>query len=250
MIETNMACQQITPHSTLFETVPGYGRIKVAGSFDDLITARFCDGVNALCWRRTLPGDFGEIVKRLDCGKGICAIEDPQLLALPLSESGRIARDILIADQQLLRAHNLAPALNWIDGCASEMDGGPIARDVMSFHVDSATVEVDTYLCTYFGLPSEGLRNDEALRHVDIPETRAKLLGIYGGKDDEGFREYLNENYYDLHYAPMPNACPFSFGLGNLWRIATAHPGSAVPPCIHRAPVSIPGQSPRLLLIS
>ena len=61
---------------------------------------------------------------------------------------------------------------------------------------------------------------------------------------------YLNENFFDLHYAPLPQARPFSFGLGHLWRIATEHPGSPVPPCIHRAPATLPGQPPRLLLIS
>jgi hypothetical protein len=45
-------------------------------------------------------------------------------------------------------------------------------------------------------------------------------------------------------------AQPFSFGLGHVWRIACEHPGSPVPPCIHRAPETAPGQPPRLLLIS
>ena len=122
--------------------------------------------------------------------------------------------------------------------------------DVFSFHADSATVEADTYLCTYHGSPSEGLRNDEAQRRVDIPATRAELLKRFGGNDDDAFREYLKENCYDLHYAPIPSARPFSFGLGNLWRIATDYPGCPVPPCIHRAPATLPGESPRLLLIS
>jgi hypothetical protein len=108
----------------------------------------------------------------------------------------------------------------------------------------------DTYLCSYTEAASEGLRNDEAVRHVDIPETRAQLLEEFGGEDDDAFLEFLNGNYYDLHYAPLPHAQPFSFGLGNLWRIAIEYPGSPVPPCIHRAPTTFPGQSPRLLLIS
>ena len=64
------------------------------------------------------------------------------------------------------------------------------------------------------------------------------------------FREYQAENCYDLHYAPLPHARPFSFGRGNLWRIAVDYPGNPVPPCIHRAPTTLPGQPPRLLLIS
>jgi hypothetical protein len=85
---------------------------------------------------------------------------------------------------------------------------------------------------------------------VDIPATRAELLRLFGGEDNDDFREYLKENCYDLHYAPIPTARPFSFGLGNLWRIAVDYPCSPVPPCLHRAPETLPGQPPRLLLIS
>ncbi|MFZ4765563.1 MAG: hypothetical protein ACOYMN_11465, partial [Roseimicrobium sp.] len=115
---------------------------------------------------------------------------------------------------------------------------------------DSATVAADTYLCTYHGRTSEGLRHEEALRRVDIPETRAALLALYGGEDDAGFRDYLHENCYDLHYAPLALAQPFAFGVGNLWRIAVEYPGSPVLPCLHRAPETRPGDAPRLLLIS
>jgi hypothetical protein len=94
------------------------------------------------------------------------------------------------------------------------------------------------------------LRNEEAQRRVDIPVTRAELLQVYGGHDDDGFHEFLKENCYDLHYVAVSQARPFSFGLGNLWRIATEWPGCPVPPCIHRAPERLPGQPPRLLLIS
>ena len=125
-----------------------------------------------------------------------------------------------------------------------------MATDVFSFHADSATVAADTWLCTYHGAASAGLRNDEAQRRVDLPATRAELLRQFGGQDNDQFCDYLKENCYDLHYAPIPLARPFDFGLGNLWRIATDYPGSPVPPCIHRAPATLPGQSPRLLLIS
>jgi hypothetical protein len=84
---------------------------------------------------------------------------------------------------------------------------------------------------------------------VEVPETRAALLALHGGGDDEGFREHLRENCLDLHYVSAPGAQPFSFGVGNLWRIATEYPGSPVPPCIHRAPETPPGDPPRLLLI-
>ncbi len=111
-------------------------------------------------------------------------------------------------------------------------------------------MEADTYLCTYYGPTSEGLRNEEAQQHVTIPATRGELLRRFGGADGADFHEYLKENCFDLHYAAVSGARPFSFGVGNLWRIAIDYPGSPVPPCIHRAPENAAGQPPRLLLIS
>ena len=108
----------------------------------------------------------------------------------------------------------------------------------------------DTYLCTYVGACSEGLPNEEAQRRVDVPETRAELLRIYGGRDDAGFQEYLADWFYDLHYVALPSAQPYRFGTGHLWRLAVDCPGSPVPPCIHRAPLTLPGMAARLLLIS
>lgn len=225
----------------------GYPRIKVVKSFHELATTAFANGVNALCWPRVLPGDFGEVVGHLGGGDGIDTIEETRLLNLPVSVEGRTAIDILLEDQRLLRELDRDPELNCIHGYLR--DEAPVSTDVFSFHADSAPVEADTWLCTYHGPASEGLRNDEALRRVDIPETRAELLRHFGGEDDAAFLEFLNENSYDLHYSPLPQARPFSFGLGNLWRIAVEWPGSAVSPCIHRAPETLPGQ-PRLLLIS
>ena len=235
---------------TLFTLPPGYPRIKAAGSFQELITTPLADGVNALCWPRSLPGDFREVAERLDVDPGINTLDEEQLASLPLSAAGRAAVDFMLADQRLLRAHDLSPVLDCIEGSVREEENGPLRTDVHSFHADSATVEADTWLCTYLGASSEGLRNDQAVRKVDIPATRAELLHLFGGEDDASFLEYLNENYYDLHYAPLPQAQPFSFGVGCLWRITTDYPGSPVPPCIHRAPLTLPGQPRRLLLIS
>ena len=233
-----------------FTTPPGYPRIQVVHSFDELLTTRFKDGVNALCWERALPGDFGEVVEKLGASEGIASLDEARLNALPLSAAGQVARDVMLEDQRLLRDRGLAPELNCIHSYPRDEDHGPVITDVYSFHADSAPVEANTYLCTYHGAASEGLRNDEARRRVDVPATRAELLKLFGGKDDAGFLEYLSENCYDLHYAPLSEAQPFSFCLGNLWRIALDYPGSPVPPCLHRAPANLPGQPPRLLLIS
>ena len=232
-------------------TLPSdYPRIQRVNSFQELVSTRFAEGVNALCWERTLAGDFGEVVKRLGPGEAITAVDEARLLALEVSAVGSVAIAQLLADLRMLREHHLDPALNCIHGYPRDETAEPVATDVFSFHADSAAVETDTWLCTYYGPSSEGLRNDEARRRVDVPATRTELLRNFGGQDDEAFRTWLSEYCYDLHYEPLPAARPFAFGLGNLWRITVDWPGSPVPPCIHRAPEAGPGQPPRLLLIS
>lgn len=231
-------------------TIPsGYARIRRVQSFHELVTTPFAGGVNALCWERTLSGDFGEIVAQLGAGEGIATLDEARLRALPVSAAGQAAIAVMLEDQRRLRERDLDPVLNCIYGYPRDETPGPVATDVFSYHADSAPVEADTWLCTYFGPPSEGLRNEEAQRRVDIPAIRAELLRQFGGEDNADFRDFLRENCYDLHYAPIPPARPFSFGLGNLWRIALDYPGSPVPPCVHRAPATRPGES-RLLLIS
>lgn len=235
---------------TSFALPPGYNRIKLVHSFHELISTPFANGLNALCWPRTLVGNFGEVVALLGASDGVAVIDDDRLLNLPASGAGRSAIDVMLQDQRLLRENGLEPVLNHITQYPRDEESGPVRTDVFSFHADSAPVETDTWLCTYHGAPSEGLRNDEAQRRVDVPQTRTELLETFGGRDDERFREFLNENCYDLHYVAVPSARPFSFGVGNLWRIALDWPGCPVPPCIHRAPETFPGEASRLLLIS
>ena len=234
----------------MYSLPPNYPRVRHVNSFHELVTTPFADGVNALCWQRPLVGDFGEIVSHCATSEDIVILDEDFLLKLPLSAAGKLAVDLMLADLRLLRKHQLDPVLNCIHGYPRDEEAGPIPTDVFSFHVDSAPVETDTYLCTYHGAPSEGLRNDQAERRVDIAATRAELLKCFGGADDDAFREYLRENCYDLHYARATGAQPFSFGVGNLWRIATEWPGNPVPPCVHRAPDSSRNEPPRLLLIS
>ena len=232
-----------------FNLPTDYARIKRVGSFQELVTTPFDGGVNALCWERVLPGDFSEVVQRLGVSESVEPIDEARLRELSVSPAGRAAIEVLIEDQRLLREHGAAPVLNCFLGYPRDDEPEVVPTDVYSFHADSAPVEADTFLCTYHGAASEGLRNEEAQRRVDNPVTRAELLKLFGGADDAGFREFLKENCYDLHYAAAPGARPYQFGVGNLWRIATDWPGCRVPPCIHRAPETVPGQSPRLLLI-
>lgn len=233
-----------------FTPPPGHPCIKVVHSFDELVSTPFSAGVNALCWARTLAGDFQEIADRLGPVSEITRLDEDDLRALVLSPAGRTARDTLIADLRLLRDRELAPELNCIPAYPKDDASGPVPTDVYSFHADSANVQADTFLCSYTVSSSEGLRPEDAVRCSDVPATRAELLKLHGGADDEKFAVFLNENFYDLHYVAAPGARPYAFGLGNLWRIATDWPGSPVPPCVHRAPATIPGQPPRLLLIS
>ncbi|MEY4487845.1 MAG: hypothetical protein RIQ79_353 [Verrucomicrobiota bacterium] len=227
-------------------------RCKLVNSFQELLNTPFEAGVNALCWPRVLEGDFSEVVVLLGDGEGeaITVLDEARLRALPLSAAGRLAVEVMLGDLRMLKAHELDPVLNCIHGYPRDEEAGPVVTDVFSYHADSAPIAAATWLCTYHGPSSEGLANEDAMRRVDLPETRAELWKLFGGTDETEFREFLNENCYDLHYAPVAGARPYSFGVGNLWRIAVDYPGSPVPPCIHRAPDTQPGQAARLLLIS
>ena len=237
------------PRFTLPIDCPRVRRVK---SFAELVAMPFVDGIHAFCWERSLPGDFAEVVAALGAGDGeaLMALDTQRLHALQLSPDGRTAVDQMLADWQLLRDQALDPALNCIYGYPRDEEPGAVVTDVFSFHVDSAPFEASTYLCTYYGPPSEGLRHEDAQKRIDEPTTRAALLADFGGEDDSSFREYLADHCYDLHYASAPGAQPFSFGHFNLWRIATDYPNSPVPPCVHRAPATQFGDPPRLLLIS
>jgi hypothetical protein len=224
-----------------------FASIKVVDSFQELSSTPFANGINAFCWPRVLDGDFVEVLEKIAPGDGITTLDENMLEGLCVSSLGRLAINNMLADRHLLSSWGLDPVLNCIHAYPSDGADAPISTDVFSFHVDSAPIQSETWLCTYLGASSEGLLNSEAVRCVDIPSTRAELLKLYGGCDDEGFGDFLSENFYDLHYAALPNAEPYPFGTANLWRIAVQYPGCPVPPCIHRAPRT---DSPRLLLIS
>lgn len=223
--------------------------VRKIDSFEALLAVpldRYC---NAICWERALPGDFDEVVRRLRVGEGVTRIDEAELETLPASAAGTLAVSTLQADLRGLREAGHAPELNCIERYVRD-DDEVLPTDVHSFHVDSANVPTDTFLCSYTGVASEALSGAEAERCVDVPEIRAALLDRHGGADDEGFASYLHERHFDLHYRPTAHARPFSMGLGHLWRLAVQFPGSPVPGCIHRAPPTPPGGARRLLLIS
>lgn len=231
--------------------MPATSRIRIVGSFDDLVNASFGPEVNAICWERQLPGDFDEIAALLQDEEDIVSLDEEAIETLRprLSAQGCIAADILLADRQLLQERGLLPSLECVPRYPRD-DDNAVSTDVYSFHADRAPVQADTYLCSYNESSSEGLDNASAQRRIDNPVTRQKLQDLFTKEGGDSFDEFLREHCYDLHYAPLPNAVRYSFGIGNMWRIAVEYPGCPVAPCIHRAPDTVDGRPPRLLLIS
>jgi hypothetical protein len=226
---------------------PTSHQINNVTNFEDLVATPFKGAINAICWNRTLTGDFAEIVNKVALTENITVLDQEELGALQLSEQGQLARDIILHDWQLLTAHGAAPVLNVIR-CYERDDAGPFfPTDVYSFHADRSPVPTDTFLCTYYGAPSEILPNAQAQQKVLVPEIRAALKKQCGGAA-EGFETFLREHFFDLHYQATPGAQPVSLGNGHLWRLAIDHPLSPVLPCIHRAPEEKTGEH-RLLLI-
>jgi hypothetical protein len=205
-------------------------------SFADLLAHPLRDGVNAVSWPRALAGDFAEVARALAPREGYVDVDAAALRSLRLSGAGRAAADAIVADLRALEDRD--PALSCIASYARDERGLAIAADAMSFHADRSPIEIETFLCTYVGKPSEGLDNAHARKLLDDPAVRAAIAA--SGAHDEAF---------DLHYAAVGGAAPWSFGVGALWKIAVEWPGCPVPPCLHRAPAIAPGAAPRLLLI-
>ena len=164
-----------------------------------------------------------------------------------MSESGQLAREIILEDLKLLKAHGASPILNVTKHYDRDETDAFFPTDVYSFHIDRSPIPTDTFLCTYYGESSELLPNSQGIKKVLVPEIRDQLKKIYGGAED-GFELFLTENFFDLPYQALPNANPISFGIGNMWKLAVDHPESKVLPCIHRAPVEKSGQN-RLMMI-
>ncbi len=216
-------------------------------NFQDLVCTPFHGKINAICWTRQLIGDFSEIVKKVELNGNMAVIDEEELIELELSEQGQLAREILLNDLKVLKAHGASPILNLIK-CYERDDNYPFfPTDVYSFHVDRSPIAIDTFLCTYYGASSEIVPNSQAEQKVLVPEIRNELKKLYQGSD-EGFETFLSEHFFDLHYRAKPKARLINLGLGNLWRLAVDHPESKVLPCLHRAPKEKAGEM-RLLMI-
>lgn len=222
-------------------------QVRLVTGFQELVSLPFRGEVNAICWERQLAGDFSEIVRQVELTEDLVALNEEQLRSLSLSPQGELARDVLVKDLELLKAHGAAPTLNVIR-CYERDNSNPFfPTDVYSFHVDRSPVPTDTFLCTYHGAPSQILPNSQGIQKVLVPEIRQHIRQQFQGSDDD-FECFLTEQCLDLHYQAKPQARPVSLGTGNMWRLAIDHPESQVLPCLHRAPEEKPGES-RLLLI-
>ena len=223
-------------------------QIKYFNNLQDLLSTPFQGEVNAMCWDRILTGDFSEIIDKIDLReKNITELTVKTLRKLQLSESGQLAREILINDLLLFEAAGASPQLNIIRNYERDEELPFFPTDVYSFHIDRATIPSATFLCTYFGSTSEIIPNSEVTPKMLIPEIRAELKKLYDG-EEKGFESFLIDNFFDLHYQVNPNANPISLGVGQMWKLAIDYPESPVLPCIHRAPSEKKGE-PRLLLI-
>ncbi len=222
-------------------------QIQIVTSFEDLVSTPFQGENNALCWNRELIGDFSEIVKKVEFEENMVELGEEELRALHLSEQGNLAREILLTDLQLLKAHGASPVLNLIRYYERDDAFSFFPTDVYSFHVDRSPIPTDTFLCTYYGDASEIIPNSQAEQKILIPEIRSALKKLNGGTN-LGFEDFLKEFFFDLHYQAKPNATPINLGHSHIWRLAIDHPESKVLPCIHRAPKETNGQI-RLMLI-
>lgn len=222
-------------------------QIGMAATFSELVHTDFKGEMNALCWHRNLDGDFKEIVALLSLQENITEVFPEDLLALQLSEKGNIARETILNDLQLLADFSASPSLNLLKCYERDDEFDFISTDVYSFHVDRSPIATDTFLCTYHGAASDIISNSQAEQKILIPEIRAKLKELHDGPEEE-FENFLEENYFDLHYQVHEDAETVNLGLGHLWRLAVDHPKQQVLPCIHRAPIENEGEY-RLLLI-
>lgn len=225
-------------------------QIRYVSDFQSLLSTPFYGEVNAMCWAREPEGNFEEIVRKLESDEAIRVIDPDDLLQLTLSPEGSLARHVLLQDLALLQGHGAAPVLNLIRNYERDTAYPFFPTDVYSYHVDRSPVPTDTFLCTYYGAPSELIANAWAEQKIQIPVIRKELEKLYEDAhgEAEAFEDFLKAHFFDLHYQAMPGAKPVNLGLGRMWRLAVDYPDSRVLPCVHRAPVEKDGE-PRLLLI-
>lgn len=226
---------------------PNQITIQLITNFNDLVNTPLNGNTNFLCWERTLIGDYHEIIQKCTSTENITVIEPEHLRNLNLTAAGQLARNTILNDFQLLSDYGAAPTLNIIKNYDRDSPEHIFPTDVYSFHIDRSPLPVDTFLCTYYGATTEILPNNQSIQKIQIPKIRIQLKNNFQGSD-AAFEIHLIENFYDLHYAALPNAQIIQIPLGHICRLAIDHPKAQTLPCIHRAPFENAGEY-RLLLI-
>lgn len=160
-------------------------QIGVVFTFSELVNTDFQGAMNAICWERNLAGDFEEIVSKLQLKENITEISVEDLLSLNLSEKGNSAREVILTDLQLLTDFGESPSLNLLKNYGRDDEFDFISTDVYSFHVDRSPIETSTYLCTYFGVASDILPNNQANQKILIPEIRMKIKELHDGSEED-----------------------------------------------------------------
>jgi hypothetical protein len=94
---------------------PFASQIQTVSSFEALVSTPFLGEMNAICWNRTLEGDFAEIVDKFEILDNLEEIDLDELRDLQLSEQGNLAREIILNDYQLLKNQGASPSLNIIE---------------------------------------------------------------------------------------------------------------------------------------
>jgi hypothetical protein len=226
---------------------PIHNTIQRVTNFTDLVTTPLKGSANVVCWEREFIGDFNEIIQQCVSAENITVIEPELLRSIKLSAAGQLARNTILNDFELLSEYGAAPTLNIIKQYDRDTDENIFPTDVYSFHIDRSPIPVDTFLCTYYGATTEILPNAQSIQKILIPEIRQQLKNNFAGSE-AAFETYLIEQFYDLHFAALPNAQIVQIPLGHICRLAVDHPNSQTLPCIHRAPLENDGEY-RLLLI-
>ena len=228
------------------KSFPKSSNLVHVNNFQDLISTPFHGTTNAISWSRELEGDFEEIVNAIAFEGTMLEIDEEDLLALELSEAGKVARETILSDFKLLSELGASPVLNIITNY--EADEHPFfPKDVYSFHIDRSPIATDTFLCTYYGDASELISNEHAIQKIQIPEIQKKIEKAYIGEATD-FDAFVSEHFFDLHYQALEDATIIRADIGHIWRIAVDHPESKVLPCVHRAPRET-SRRKRLLLI-
>ena len=80
------------------KSFPKSSNLVHVNNFQDLISTPFQGTTNAISWSRELEGNFEEIVNAIAFEGTMLEIDEEDLLALELSEAGKVARETILSD--------------------------------------------------------------------------------------------------------------------------------------------------------